>query len=90
VLASKLMGAILIFSYVLSARLLLNADVSLMIWRIFVAVLICMIDLWMARFISASNDAARGKYQSVRRILSALQRCKLDTPLLAAGYLISL
>ena len=62
VLASKLMGAILIFSYVLSARLLLNADVSLMIWRIFVAVLICMIDLWMARFISKPvselNEAA--------------------------------
>lgn len=62
VLASKLMGAILIFSYVLSTRLQLNADISLMIWLIFVAVLICMIDLWMARFIpkpvSELNEAA--------------------------------
>lgn len=62
VLASKLMGAILIFSYVLSTRLQLNADISLMIWLIFVAVLICMIDLWMARFISKPvselNEAA--------------------------------
>lgn len=62
VLASKLMGAILIFSYVLSTRLPLNADISLIIWLIFVAVLICMIDLWMARFISKPvselNEAA--------------------------------
>lgn len=61
-MASKLMGAILIFSYVLSTRLQLNADISLMIWLIFVAVLICMIDLWMARFISKPvselNEAA--------------------------------
>ena len=35
------------------------------------------------------TNAARVKYQSVRRTLSALQRCKIDTSLLAAGYLIS-
>ncbi len=62
VMVSKLMGAILVLSYVFSTRLTLNADVSLMIWLIFVAVLICMIDLWMARFISKPvselNDAA--------------------------------
>ena len=62
VMASKLMGAILVLSYVFSTRLPLNADVSLMIWLIFVAVLICVIDLWMARFISKPvselNEAA--------------------------------
>ena len=62
VLASKLMGAILVLSYVFSTRLPLNADASLMLWLIFVAVLICMIDLWMARFISKPvselNEAA--------------------------------
>ncbi|MEZ3434198.1 MAG: cell wall metabolism sensor histidine kinase WalK [Lachnospiraceae bacterium] len=62
VMASKLMGAILVLSYMLSARLPLNADISLMIWLIFVAVLICVIDLWMARFISRPvselNEAA--------------------------------
>ena len=51
-LASKLMGVILILSYVFFTRLPLNADVSLMIWLIFVVLLICAIDLWMARFIS--------------------------------------
>ena len=62
VMASKLMGAVLVFSYVLSARLPLNADASFMIWLVFVAVLICVIDLWMARFISKPvsqlNEAA--------------------------------
>ncbi len=61
-LASKLMGVILVLSYVISTRLPLNADISLMIWLIFVAVLICVIDLWMARFISKPvselNEAA--------------------------------
>lgn len=49
-------------SYVFSARLALNRDVSLMIWLIFVVILICAIDLWMARVISKPvselNDAA--------------------------------
>ena len=62
VLASKLMGAILVLSYMFSTRLPFNSDVSLMIWLIFVIVLICVIDLWMARFISKPvselNDAA--------------------------------
>lgn len=62
VMASKLMGAILVLSYVFSTRLPLNENVSLMIWLIFVAGLICMIDLWMARFISKPvsklNEAA--------------------------------
>ncbi|MCI8795584.1 MAG: HAMP domain-containing histidine kinase [Dorea sp.] len=51
-LASKLMGVILVLSYVFSTRLPLSADVSLMLWLIFVVVLICAIDLWMAQFIS--------------------------------------
>ncbi|MCI8745491.1 MAG: HAMP domain-containing protein, partial [Lachnospiraceae bacterium] len=61
-LASKLMGIILVLSYVFSTRLPLSADVSLIIWLIFVAALICAIDLWMARFISKPvselNEAA--------------------------------
>ena len=62
-LASKLMGIILVVSYVFSTRLPLNADISFVIWLVFVAVLICGIDLWMAKFItkpvSELNDAAR-------------------------------
>lgn len=51
-LASKLIGVLLIVSYMLSAKLPLNANVSFVIWMIFVVVLICVIDLLMARFIS--------------------------------------
>ena len=62
-LASKLMGIILVVSYVFSTRLPLNADSSFVIWLVFVAALICVIDLWMAKFItkpvSELNDAAR-------------------------------
>lgn len=62
-LASKLMGVILVLSYIFFTELPLNADVSFMIWLAFVAALICVIDLWMARFItkpvSELNDAAR-------------------------------
>ena len=62
-LASKLMGVILVVSYVFSTRLPLNADISFVIWLVFVAALICVIDLWMAKFItkpvSELNDAAR-------------------------------
>ena len=61
-LASKLMGVILVVSYVFSTRLSLNPDISFVIWLIFVAVLICGIDFWMAKFItkpvSELNDAA--------------------------------
>ena len=62
-LASKLMGAILVLSYVFFTGLPLNADVSFIIWLVFVAALICIIDLWMAKFITKPvaelNDAAR-------------------------------
>ncbi len=61
-LASKLMGVILVVSYVFSTKLPFGTDVSLMVWLLFVAVLICVIDLWMARFISKPvselNEAA--------------------------------
>ena len=61
-LASKLMGVILVVSYVFSARLSLNPEISYIIWLIFVVALICVIDLWMAKFItkpvSELNDAA--------------------------------
>ncbi len=63
VLFSKLMGAILVVSYIFSTRLPLDADASLAIWLIFVAVLICAVDLWLARSISEPlsrlNDTAR-------------------------------
>lgn len=62
-LASKLVGIILIGSYVLSDKLPVNKDVSFAIWMILVVVLICAIDLLMARFISKPvselNEAAR-------------------------------
>ena len=62
-LATKLLGAILVLSYVFSTRLPLHPDVSLVIWLAFVAVLICGIDLWMAcsisKPVSELNDAAR-------------------------------
>lgn len=62
-LASKLIGVILIVSYILSAKLPVNTDISFMIWLAFVVVLVCAIDLLMARFItnpvSKLNEAAR-------------------------------
>lgn len=62
-LASKLMGMILVLSYVFSTRLPLTPSISLVIWLVFVVALICAIDFWMSRFItkpiSELNDAAR-------------------------------
>ncbi len=61
-LASKLMGIILVLSYVFSTRMPFDPDVSFVIWLVFVALLICGIDLWMARSISEPlselNEAA--------------------------------
>lgn len=51
-LASKLIGVLLIASYMLSARLPLDANLSFVLWMIFVVALICGVDFWMARFIS--------------------------------------
>lgn len=62
-LASKLIGVILIVSYVLSAKLPVSPDVSFAIWLAFVVVLILAVDLVMARFISKPvselNESAR-------------------------------
>ena len=62
-MASKLIGVVLIVSYMLSAKLPVNADISFAVWMIFVVVLICVVDLLMARFISKPvselNEAAR-------------------------------
>lgn len=62
-LASKLIGIILIISYVMSARLPVSADVSYMLWIAFVIGLTLVLDLLMARFISKPvselNEAAR-------------------------------
>lgn len=62
-LTSKLIGVALIVSYVLSTKLPVNTDISFIIWQAFVVVLICAIDLLMARFItkpvSELNEAAR-------------------------------
>ena len=62
-LASKLIGVVLIISYVLSTKLPMDTDISFVICVAFVEVLVCAIDLLMARFItkpvSELNEAAR-------------------------------
>lgn len=51
-MASKLIGVLLIVSYVLSAKLPINSSYSYALWMVFVVVLILAIDLLMSRFIS--------------------------------------
>ncbi len=62
-LVSKLIGVLLVISYVLSAKLPINTSHSYALWMAFVVVLILAIDLLMARFISKPvaelNEAAR-------------------------------
>jgi len=62
-LASKLIGVLLIVSYVLSAKLPIDTSYSYALWMVFVVVLILVIDLLMSRFISQPvselNEAAR-------------------------------
>ena len=62
-LASKLVGVMLIVSYMFSAKMPIDTDISFAVWMIFVVVLICTVDLLMARFISKPvselNAAAR-------------------------------
>ncbi len=62
-LASKLIGVLLVVSYVLSAKLPINTDYSYMIWMVFVVALIFTVNLLMGRFISKPvdelNEAAR-------------------------------
>jgi len=62
-LASKLIGVLLIASYVLFAKLPINANYSYALWMVFVVALVLAIDLLMGRFISKPvaelNEAAR-------------------------------
>lgn len=62
-LASKLIGVMLIVSYMFSAKLPIDTDISFAVWMFFVVVLIFVIDLLMACFISKPvsqlNEAAR-------------------------------
>ncbi len=62
-LASKLVGVLLVVSYVLSTKLPIDTSYSYALWMAFVVVLILAIDLLMARFISKPvaelNEAAR-------------------------------
>ncbi len=62
-LSSKLIGVLLVVSYVLSAKLPFNTSYSYALWMAFVVVLILAIDFLMARFISKPvaelNEAAR-------------------------------
>ncbi len=51
-LVSKLIGIVLIVSYVLSGYLPVSTDVSFVIWLSFVVVLTLVIDFTMAHFIS--------------------------------------
>ncbi len=67
-LASKLMGVIVVVSYMFFTGLPLNmeeghsTDISFIIWLVFVTLLICGFDLWMTKFItepvSELNNAA--------------------------------
>ena len=59
-LASKLMGVILVVSYMFFTGLPLNADISFVIWLVFVAALICVIDLWMAKYITKPVSELNG------------------------------
>ena len=62
-LVSKLIGIVLIVSYVLSGYLPVSTDVSFVIWLSFVVVLTLVIDFTMAHFISKPvselNESAR-------------------------------
>ncbi len=46
-LASKLIGVLLVVSYVLSAKLPINTDYSYALWMLFVVALIFTVDLLM-------------------------------------------
>ncbi len=52
ILISKLAGIILMISYLISTRLPLEEDISLLLWVIFLILLIMMIDYLLGRFIS--------------------------------------
>lgn len=52
IMVSKLAGILLILSYILSAKLEINPDVSLVLWFAFVIVIILIVDFLMGHFIS--------------------------------------
>lgn len=52
VMISKIAGVALIVSYVVSTQLPLGQDISFLIWIAFVALLICIVDYLLGRFIS--------------------------------------
>ena len=52
IVISKLAGVILMISYLISTRLPLEEDISLLLWVIFLILLIMMIDYLLGRFIS--------------------------------------
>lgn len=51
-LMSKVIGAILVISYILSTKLPFSSDISLSIWTVFVVLLIFGVDFLMSCFIS--------------------------------------
>lgn len=53
ILISKIAGLLLIVSYLVSAKLPFEEDVSLLIWFAFVVVLVLLMDFLLGRFISA-------------------------------------
>ena len=54
--ASKVIGAVLILSYIFSTKLPFSADISLSIWALFVIFLILAVDFLMNRFITKPVD----------------------------------
>lgn len=56
IMVSKIAGAALIISYIVTARLPLNADISFLLWIILVILLIMIVDYLLGRFISEPID----------------------------------
>lgn len=77
-LASKLIGIVLIASYVLSANLSINTDYSYALWIAFVVVLILVIDLLMAHFISKPVSELNGAARSMAK-LDFSRPCKVTS-----------
>ena len=51
-LMSKVIGAVLVISYILSTKLSFSSNISLSIWTVFVVLLIFAVDFLMSCFIS--------------------------------------
>ena len=56
IMISKIAGIILIISYVISTRLPIEQDLSLILWLCFVTLLVMAVDYLMGRFISKPID----------------------------------